>query len=1386
MLQNIIPPRLKSLLNKRPQGSGGPWRKRALIVCGLVAALLLIGHFGIRFIIWPQIEKSKASVERLISARIGADVSMDDLRVSWTGIRPDFEIDGLRFNGPDKTQPLLQIAKIRGELSWNSFYHLAPYFHELYFENAQIYTQRNDKGIISIAGIPIHGNSNDHELENWLLSQDKVAVSNIKLFWTDKLHKKSTTTIEIQNLELSNGIRRHQGSLKTITPWANGPIGIKTDFVHHLGGQAGNWRDWIGTISWDVADLNLSQIAKEFSLPLNTLEGKLSSKGKLKIDNGQPDGGEAYLAADNLIIQLAKNEDAIALGRLETSLTQENSSGLISITTKTFSWRHMESAKTAPLENLSPMTFRWRPPGVDGEIKEFGFSSPKILVEDMALFALNLPLSKKVHKWIKASQADGELQDLDIRWSESKSPLSALNIPGGWFKSNKLDFSISAKLINLSLVGIDKGMPSVSNLSGFIAGDQNQGSLSINSSDLKIEVNDLLVDPKIQLDRANGQVSWSKKKGNWVVNAKQLSLSNPEIDTTLDINYVIGDSKKPDQMTLDMNFARADLRTAYRYLPLGMGKDVRVYLSKAFSAGNIQKGSLHIKGDPNGVPFPNAANGEFTLNLPIMGATFSPVPLLPSNQGVWSAFSKVNGVIAMQNSRLVVDIAQANYKDVALNQFHAEIPNVSAKQLVLSVNGNAQGNAPQMLEYLFASPFGKKQSKLEKNLRVSGPINLDLSLKVPLSSNDDTNVDIKLALPGNKAQWGNLPPLENLKGKIRITEINPEFEDITANFLGGSLKIGSSPSAPGKQSFNIAGDITAGFIKNYLVKTMKIESTPMLEAMSGSAKYEGTLSFNKTGSETNLKFDLRDWASAAPIPAKKLMGVPMNGQVSFKTAPNNQGGANHFSWTGKFGDIYTVQGDLNSNDEFRYALGVGAPANLSQPGFQLNLASNELNLDDWLDFFRKQKPKNTASKVDSASENNIYMTAQVKNLTLLERNWQDMGLSTSNKNAAWQIRINSPLVAGQVQYQEPNQTHASGLISGHLNRLRVPDEHIRATDPKSPSTEAAKSAQKNSVSNSKLSPNAIPSLDLTIDDFNWTKTSLGKTKLKTKTSNNLLTIESIQFNNSQGSSTTTGQWIGASTNQQEHSNINIELDIKDAGLIIAKWGSKNSVEGGQGKLTANAEWDGSPFNPKYETLTGKVNLNLEKGRLLEVDTSGAQILDVLSLQSLFRFATLDLQGSLGNIVSKGTPFNNINASFDISSGLAQTKQFNMSLDQARVTMTGQINIPKQTQDLRVTIFPTIDATAGSLAAFAINPIVGLGVLVGQYLITNQINRNLQSDYLVQGSWDKPEVIPLDQKGQPIDAKTLNTIRSKNLLKEQGKPSPNSTPTPTPKPQAQPL
>ena len=1365
MLQKIIPPQLKSMLTKRPPFFGTGWRKRLLILAGITVALFLLVHFGVRYILWPQIEKSKASVEKLISVRAGVNVSIEDLRVSWTGIRPAFEMDGLRFSNSDQTQSLLKIKKIYGELSWKSFYHLAPYFHDIHLEDAEIFAQRNSKGVITIAGMAIDSSSSDYSAENWLFTQDMIDVNRVKLYWDDQLNKKASNSLEILNLSLINGIRSHQGYVTTTTPWTKGVTKVEVDFAHRLGGQAGNWRDWIGKINWDLTDLDLRQVAKDFNFGINALEGKLTSNGNLKIDNAKPDGGEFFVAVDDLVVQSSKSEDAIALGRVEANLLQATDDGLITISTTTFAWRDMDSPKSTPLEKLSPMTFRWRPPGDDGEIKEFGFSSPKISVDDIALFALNLPLSTKVHNWIKNSQAEGDLEDVDIHWSESKSPLSALNIPGGWFKSNKLDFTVSARLINLSFTGMNKSIPSVSNLSGYITTNQKEGSFSLNSSDLGLEIHDLLEDPKIQLDRANGQITWVKQRGHWVINTKQLALSNPEITSKLSLNYIIGNAKESDFMALDMDFQKANLKTAYRYLPVGMGKDARVYLSKAFDSGVIQNGSLHIKGDPNQVPFPDKQQGEFSLNLPISGAAFSPVPTLPSNQGTWSTFTNVNGNIGMTNAKLTVDINKANYKQIALNTFHADILNVSAKQLILSVNGKASGEASQMLEYFYASPAGKKEDKLAENLRISGPLNLDLGLKVPLTGSADTSVDLKIALPGNRAEWAGIPPFENLKGNIRITESNPEFEDVSANFLGGTINVVSTDDNSNKQNFKITGDMQANFVKDYFANTSRPELRPILNAMNGSIKYDGNISFGKLGSDSNIRFDLKNWSLNAPVPAKKIAGSPLMGDLNIKTFNRDRNNPNRISWSGKVGDLYSIQGVLGRDYEVRQGLGVGTSPNIPQQGFQVNLVSNELNLDAWQEFLGTNKSAQVQESEINTS--NVQVMAQVKKLTAINRLWQDVNVTANNKKNVWDMRLNSPQITGQLQYQAAGKSYSSGLVSGRLIKLKLPDPIPASTSKVNASTRKS------------LSPEAIPSLDLTIDDFSWSKAQLGQLKIKTNTKDNVLKIDSIQANNPQGATSVSGQWRGGTKNSVEHSVLNISMDVKDAGQIIAHWTPQKSIEGGQGKVSANVEWDGSPYNPQYQTLNGKASLNLEKGRLMEVNTSDAKILDVLSLQSLFRFATLDLKGSLGNIVTKGTPFNSITSNFEISNGVAQTQQFNMNLDQARVAMNGQINIPKQTQDLRITIFPTIDATAGSLAAFAINPIVGLGALVGQYLLTSQINRSLQSDYLVQGSWEDPEVIPLNQQGQPIDSKILDSIRSKELLKEQSKPSLNNAPSPAP-------
>jgi uncharacterized protein (TIGR02099 family) len=1386
MLRNIIQRRLQSVLQKRPVGSGKAWRKRAAILCGVIIATLVLGHLGVRFLLWPQIEKSKPAIEKLMSARLGADITIDELEVSWTGIRPRFEITGLRFNAADKkAPPLLAIKKISGGLSWNSLYHLAPYFEDLHFQGAQIYAQRDHKGVMSIAGIPINGNDDDYSAGNWLLDQADIQIGDAQFFWQDHQGKKLNTSINIFQFHLTNGIRIHKADLTVSAPWSTSPIKLQAEFVHRLRGQPGNWRDWIGHFSWDLIDLNLNQLADDFTLPLNTLTGKISSKGDLNLEEGLADGAQFNLDANQLRVQLNKNEGPIEFGHLEADLTQANNNGLLSIHSKNFAWRDIDSPSNAPLINLSPMTFRWRPPGPDGEIREFGFSSPKIDVADAVLFALNLPLSKKVHQWIKASQAEGELQDLELNWSEKKSALAVLPIPGSWINPEKLDFMIKAKLIDLSFAAINKSMPSISHLSGTLYGDEKGGNFLLGSKNIEIEIHDFLEDPKIKLDTAEGAFSWTKQRGQWAIEAKQLALKNSDIATTLNLSYLLGAPKQPDQMVLDMKFSKANMVTAYRYLPTGMSKDARQYLEKSFGAGTIEQGTLHIKGDPDEIPFSKPNTGEFSLHLPIIGATFKPAPLLPSNQGIWQAFSNVNGALNQENSVVNIDISSANYKHVALSNIHAQIPNVSSNQLMLNLKGAAQGDAVEMLDYLFASPIGKQQPELQKNLGVNGPIHLDLGIELPLSGSGDPHIDAKLILTGNRVQWSDIPPIENLMGKIRLTEVHPEFEDVTANFLGGLIKISNAPSAANVSSFKIAGDVSAKFIKTYFAENFKSGYAPVLNAMSGSATYEGALNFNKSGSETNLQFDLRNWVSAAPVPAKKSAGTPMLGQISIKTYANTKtknSTANKAEWSGKLGDAYFMAGALGADNELRQAIGIGANASLPSQGLNLNLVSNDLDLDAWREFMNagSKSQNNLATAPSLGDASSTHVNAQVKNLTLLNRLWTNFTLDGANKSDGWRFRLTSSEISGRVDWRDPSEENPSGLISGRLTRLKIPDS-ISETPTVAKSVANSKRVNQKVVATQvDLKPNAIPSLNVSIEDFSWSKAQLGSIKIKTHTHKNGLDIESIQVSNPEDNSKLSGLWSIDPKDGSQKSVLNIDMDIKNAGQIVSHWTNTKSIEGGNGKLSGKAQWNGSPYAPSYESLSGNVDLYLEKGRLLEVNTDAAKLLNVLSLQSLFRFATLDLQGGLGSIVTKGTPFNSIVSNFTVTNGIANTNQFTMELDQARVAMTGQINIPNETQDLRVTVFPTLDAAAGSIvAAFVVNPIVGLSALVGQYLITNQINRSMQSDYLIQGSWNNPEVIPLDQKGQPLDPKTLESIRQKALLKEQAKPSAPNSPSAQP-------
>jgi uncharacterized protein YhdP len=163
-------------------------------------------------------------------------------------------------------------------------------------------------------------------------------------------------------------------------------------------------------------------------------------------------------------------------------------------------------------------------------------------------------------------------------------------------------------------------------------------------------------------------------------------------------------------------------------------------------------------------------------------------------------------------------------------------------------------------------------------------------------------------------------------------------------------------------------------------------------------------------------------------------------------------------------------------------------------------------------------------------------------------------------------------------------------------------------------------------------------------------------------------------------------------------------------------------------------------------------------------------LGVLSYQGLTRIATLDIGGVLKPIVAQGTPFDRITAQGRVQSGIAKIQDLTIKGPQGNVRLTGSAHLVDETQDMRITVVPNLNAGSASLAYTFVNPIIGLSTLVGQYLIADEFSKLFQLDYLVQGTWAAPQVIALDAKGQPLDENKLKEIRDKSLLRQQQNPN----------------
>ena len=1336
------------------QTSLGLWKKRGAWLIALFAMMFLATHLTVRFYVWPKVEANKSSFEQVISQNLGVNLQIQSIRTSWDFLWPSFEIEKVDlYEKGSQQNPKLSIPKVSGKLSWESLWKWQPHFHDLSFDDAVIHIQRDQQGNWNIAGIPLEQSSAGYQFGNWLFEQDSLEIKNAKILWLDQKFKSSSHQISIESLALKNSWFKHAISLKVKTPWAKDLTEINASFRHHVFGNAGNWQDWIGKIEWAAEEINLSSLSQLFETPIQVVSGLTSTEGYLYLDNGVLDGGETKIQANNLHIEWPRLGKPLKIAHLETEVEQKTSGKKLSFSAPLLKWRTKDSAQTKELNGVS---FYWeKAPKIDS-IKHAGIQAKELDIQLVEQLAKQFPLPKEIKQFIETYQPSGTLKDLDANWHADASQLPFnLQLPGFQASHYKLSFAFKGAALRPE----KKGLLSFSNLSGKLFATEVGGELLIDTENTAFVLPQVLEDDFVSLQEATGTIKWLKKEKYTEYQISQMRLKNEVVKLKFDASYKTKSDKSPEALFIKGQIEEASVKNITRFFPKEMSKEARSYLNDSLKDGFIKNGSVHINGNPHHIPFSTQHPGIFELQLPIYQVQYSPAPKIDKSKGQWSDFMNVTGTVSFNGPKLKLDLKSADFESVQLSKIDGYVDDITSRQSILKINGTAQGSTTDLIQYYIKSPSGQHAQTWAKKIQVNGDAQLKINIEMPLHETLKTKLQGEVSFKNNQATINESLEVKNINGDLLFSEENIVGRNLKADLLGGNIVIDSGNKLPWQSSSDMKVSGKAD-IKN-LISALNNSNTQTIkvlqEQLTGDVAYDGKLALQSAGYQLDLDLKLNQLTSSLPAPFNKKAGDNLAGQLSLQNK-NTSPPKSHLGQI-KLGKLMDAQFVLGPQNSLRLGLGINTPGVIPEKGFASTVVLDQLDVATWQTWYKKYFPENKAPISTSAAKSSgsdfdlDTLSASIKKLKFVDREFKDVVVLATHDKDQWHASLQSSIATGLVQWKSARAGLPQGKLSARLQKLVIENTESGEVVTRGINKQIEK----------------IPALDVRSDELIFNGQSYGQMELLASNDQADWKIDKLLLKTADAQVNATGKWVLPKTGKKLNAGrteLNFDLDINNAGKLLAKLGFPKAIDDGSGKLVGQISWSDAPYKFDIKSLQADLSLDLIKGTILQVDPGVARLLGVLSFQGLTRIATLDIGGVLKPIVTQGTPFDRITSRGLIENGQANIKDLNMRGPQGNIRLTGKADLIEETQDVRITVVPNFNAGSASLAYTFVNPIIGLSTMVGQYLIADEVSKLFQLDYLVQGTWSSPQIIALDNKGKPLDEKQLKDIRDKSLLKQQ--------------------
>lgn len=1232
----------------------------------------------LRHSILPNIERYHDKITVAAIMAVGQPMTIGKIEADWDGLRPRLLFTDVKILDKEGNVAL-HLPRIENTVAWTSLPMLELRFHSLLIDSPDLAVRRDAAGRWYVAGIPLDDSaSTGGDSADWLLHQSSIVIRNGRIVWQDESRAAPVLELKEVDLSIENKRGRHRFSLRALPPEK---LASRLDVRGNLSGDSfADMSDWRGQLYAQIDYADVLAWRSWVTMPKIFKRGQGALRLWLGVDGGQIRSLDADVALASVRARLAEELPQLDLSELRGRIGWRATERGFEISSRRLALQTREGFSVKPTDFYLRLTNDAKGGFAAGEMR-----ANLLELSDLARLSSYLPLGQEIKQQLSDAAPQGRISALEMQWRNRAD--------------ETLRFDIAGRFDGLAMRRVGE-RPGFSGLSGEVDGGDSGGTIKLDSRRFKLDAPQLFPEP-VTFDTLTAQLGWQRSAHGLEFKLGNVQIANPDLAGTIYGTYqTVADGPGIIDATVDMN--RVAVKTTGRYTPVpAVNQQTRDWLQAALQGGQADKFRVRLRGDLRDFPFVNNERGIFRLEAHAKGVVMEFV------KG-WPKLEDADTRLLIEGKALGIEAVKASTAGARLQNVKVNIPDLLVAAPLLQVRGEAVDTTQHCLDYILKSPVNGYLDGFTEGIEARGDGRLNLQLDIPLAGEMAVKVRGDYRFVNNEVDLGkDIPLLRSVNGVLLFTESSLNAGDITAQVLGGPARLAITSEQ--------GGLVTKARGRLDLDNLNKLQPHPLWTRVHGNTDWSADIRVKDKLADVVVDSELQGIVSDLPAPLAKRAGERMTLHFAQKSLDRRR---DRFDL--RLGSLLdaSITRQLDAGTwvprNGRIAFG-GEGGQDSKDGIWVRGRIPTLALEGWGGL-------GLGGGETSMLPNIAGIDLKVDRLEGFGSTVSALDVKGSGRNGLLSLKLAAREMNGDLIWQP----QGNGKLLGRFRNVMLGE----GVAPPSQAAKTPAAGNQAAASNDKF-----PEVDISIDKLSYKGRQLGHLEMALLSSEGDVLLDHLLLTNPDGTLNMSGKWQSAPARTQ----VKLQMDITDAGRILARSGSPDSLKDGSGSLAGDLYWAGGPDAFALARLNGTLNLKVGKGRFLKVEPGAARLLGVLSLQRL----------SLGftDAFSKGFEFESITGNAQIVNGLLLTNDMKLTGAVAKVTMNGQVDLNRETQNLKIRILPTVGDNL-SVLSFAAGPVVGVGVLLTNKILRDPLDKLASIEYNVTGSWADPKVEKVGETKAP--------------------------------------